>query len=251
MRAVRRLHLPDAWSCGEELLVRGSAHHYLARVLRLEAGQQLTLFDGMGQERTATVRGAERDGLLLALGPLRLSAVPEGEARVLLLAGMTRGAGLDRVVRETTELGVSELCPVLTEHSVAVPGPERRGARQQRWQRVAVQAARQCGRATVPRVHAPLALAQACSRLEEEAESWPVRLVGWPGESHGLSLSPAGGVRGVALLVGPEGGLSPQELQLVEQHGFCRFGLGPRILRAETAALVAVTLVQHRLGQLG
>lgn len=249
--ARRRLHLPAAWSGEDRLVLRGAEHHYLARVLRVEPGQELTLFDGQGRERPARVVEVGRESLDLTLGPSTAAAVPEGEARLLLMAGMTRGAALDRVVREVTELGAAELWPVLTARSVAVPGPERRDTRQQRWQRIAAEAARQCGRASVPRVLAPLPLASALELLEEDADGWPVRLVGAPGHGTGLPLAPAGGVRGVALLVGPEGGLTEEELLLARARGFCAFGMGPRTLRAETAAVVAVTLAQHRLGLLG
>jgi len=249
----RRLLLPEAWAAPTPapLELSGPRGHYLARVLRLLPGQELLLFDGQGRERPATIREVARDGLRLALGPSGPAARPDGPTELALLAGLTRGAALDRVVRETSELGVSELRPVVCARSVAVPQAARRDERQARWQRIAGESARQCGRATVPLVHAVTTLAEALRRLDTDAaDRWPVRLVGSPTATRPLALSPASGP-GVLLLVGPEGGLQDAELTLAEEHGFVPFRLGRRVLRAETAMVVGVALVQHQLGELG
>jgi 16S rRNA (uracil1498-N3)-methyltransferase len=250
----RRLHLPQAWAPAlattGELQVAGAAHHYLATVLRLETGDTIELFDGTGRVRSAELLHVGRSELSLRLGPDRLVDAGEGSTRVALMASLTRGAALDRVVRQVTEIGCDELMPVLTARSVAVPPGERQGARQQRWQRIAEQAARQCGSARVPRVQPLRLLDLALTELDRE-QAWPIRLLAHPGSGQPLALREGCGGKGAMVLVGPEGGLAPAEVEQAKQHGFVPFGMGSRTLRAETAALVALTLLQHRLGRMG
>ena len=250
----RRLHLPEAWSlvprAGGEIELRGATHHYLARVLRLQRGQPLVLFNGEGQERLATLELVGREELQLYLGPSRDAALPEARTPVALLVGLTRGSRLDAVLRQLTELGLAEFWPVICARSVSLPPAARRSSRQQRWQRISADAARQCGRAATPRVLRIQPLDDAIRGLLRRPEMWSLRLVAQPGVSGGLwqGLRPEQG--GVALLVGPEGGFCPAELDRAFSAGFVPFGMGCRVLRAGTAAVVALALVQQRLGEL-
>ena len=159
---------------------------------------------------------------------------------------------MDLIVQKTTELGVARIVPVVTERSVARPEPARRA----RWEKIARQAARQCGRADVPRVDEPLALAAAVTASDLPA----TRFALWEAE-RGQSLrarlathmaEPPGGPNpATALLVGPEGGFPRSEIALAAAAGFVPVSLGPRILRrVETAAIVAVALVQALAGGL-
>jgi 16S rRNA (uracil1498-N3)-methyltransferase len=163
---------------------------------------------------------------------------------ITLIQAVPRGDRMDLVLQKTTELGVARIVPVLTSRSVARPPADRA----RRWQTIAAEAARQSGRADVPSVGAPLPLAEAlplaapCARrfaLWEEERERPLRRA--LGDAPGPTL---------ALLVGPEGGLAPAEVEQARAAGFVTVGLGPRILRVETAAIVAVALVQAAAGAL-
>lgn len=217
----------------------------MARVLRLGAGDPITLFDGSGTDFPATIEAAGRRGVSATVGTGVLVA-NESPLAITLLQGIGRGPRMDLVLQKATELGVAAIRPVTTLRTVVRLDAERADQRHQHWQRILVSAAEQCGRATLPRLHAPADLATALAA--EAATPW--RFVLDPGASPGL---PAGlaGARQVAIVVGPEGGLDPRERALVADHGFAGLRLGPRILRTETAPLAALSVLQFVAGDLG
>jgi 16S rRNA (uracil1498-N3)-methyltransferase len=225
---------------GERVVLDGEAHRHLAKVLRLEPGAEVVIFDGQGSEIDARVLSVGARSLELALGPRR--AVAAAAAAITLLQAVPRGERMDLIVQKTTELGVARIVPVLAGRSVARPP----AGREERWQTIAQEAARQSGRADVPVVTAPLALPEALAQAAA-----PTRFVLWEEERRvPLRRALEGGAREVALLVGPEGGLARAEVDEAHARGFVSVSLGPRILRVETAAIVAVALVQAAAGGL-
>jgi 16S rRNA (uracil1498-N3)-methyltransferase len=218
----------------------GEAHRHLAKVLRLEAGHSLVIFDGGGTEIDARVLSVGPRTIELVLGDRR--AVSLATASITLLQAVPKGDRMDLIVQKATELGVAQIVPVVTGRSVVRPS----AMRSRRWQTIAQEAARQSGRADIPEVTEPLLLPEAVARASSGA-----RFVLWE-EEHGQSLRRAleGGTREVTLLIGPEGGLAVGEVVEARTHGFVPVGLGPRILRVETAAIIAVALVQAAAGGL-
>lgn len=244
--ATRRLFVsPDR--LGEpKVIVTGPDHRYLARVLRAKPGQEVTLFDGAGGEvlaRVGRIGPAETELLLGARRSPERSGAASPTVPIVLLAAVPRGGRMDLLVQKTSELGVSRLVPVLTARSVARPEPDRRA----RWEKIAREAARQCGRADVPEVEVPVELGAAFAA----AELPDLRIAFFERESDRALRSVLAEPRPTALLVGPEGGFTDGEMEAARAAGFVPVGLGPRILRAETAAIVAVALVQHAYGELG
>jgi 16S rRNA (uracil1498-N3)-methyltransferase len=164
-----------------------------------------------------------------------------------LLSAVPRGPRMDFLVQKTAELGVARIVPVLTERSVARPDAE--AGRRARWQKIAQEAARQCGRADVPAVDAPVSLPEALA-LPGLPERRLALFEGEKGRSLAAALAGAAPTP-TALLVGPEGGFAAPELAAATGAGFEPVGLGDRILRVETAAIVAVALVAGASGMLG
>jgi 16S rRNA (uracil1498-N3)-methyltransferase len=240
--AMPRLYLPAERLESDSITVEGEPHRYLTRVLRLSRGDALVIFDGVGAEIEARVRSTSPRATTLALGARRAVALPS--VAITLIQAVPRGGRMDLVVQKTTELGVTRIVPVVTVRSVMEPRSE---GRLQRWRTIANEAARQCGRADVPVVETPQALPDALSAAAEIH----ARLLLQEG-TRGAPLrgALAGQERAVALAVGPEGGFSPEESAAAQSVGFRPVGLGPRVLRAETAAIVAVALVQAALGGL-
>jgi 16S rRNA (uracil1498-N3)-methyltransferase len=242
--SARRLYVAAARLVGARLVLDGDDHQHVARVLRAEAGERLTLFDGAGTEVDAEIARVGKRDTELVLGARRPGAVTAAPVAVTLLVAAPRGERMDLVLQKTTELGVARLVPVLTERSVARPEPARRA----RWEKIAREAARQCGRADVPRVDAPVALAAALAAPDLPARRFAL----WEAE-RGRSLrarlaeAPAAPV---ALLVGPEGGFPAGEVAAAGAAGFVPVTLGPRVLRVETAAIVAVALAIAAAGGL-
>jgi 16S rRNA (uracil1498-N3)-methyltransferase len=238
----RRLFVSAEQLAGDRVTLTGAEHRHLARVLRARAGDALTLFDGRGGEVDAQILRVEDTETALQLGERRL--VPTVATPTTLLTAVPRGPRMDFLVQKTTELGVCRLVPLLTSRSVARPDADKRA----RWERIAREAARQCGRADVPIVEPPTPLAVAIAdvalparrfALVERDRSRPLR-----GE---IDSAPAAAT---ALLVGPEGGLVASEVQAIVRAGFVPVGLGPLILRVETAGLVALALVAAAGGAL-
>ncbi|HEY6477868.1 MAG TPA: 16S rRNA (uracil(1498)-N(3))-methyltransferase [Polyangia bacterium] len=243
--SARRLYVPGQRLAGPHVTLTGPEHRHVARVLRARPGETLTLFDGAGGEVEAQVLRVERDETEVRLGARRAVAGPAVE--ITLLAAVPRGPRMDFLVQKTAELGVARIVPVVTERSVARPDAE--AGRRARWEKIAQEAARQCGRADVPAVDPPVSLAAALALPGLP----PRRLALFEGErARSLRAALAGtGLAPTALLVGPEGGFAATELAAAEAAGFVAVGLGDRILRVETAAIVGVALVAEASGMLG
>lgn len=235
---ARRLFLPPERIASDRAALTPEATHYLRDVLRLAPGAELELFDGTGGAYPAHI---EEGFALLRLGPRR-EARPALALR--LLVALAKGDKMDLVVQKATELGATAICPFGADRSVVRLDRDRGEARAERWRRIAAEAARQCGRADAPEVAQPSSLSAALAALPAGF----ARFVFHPG---GEPLGAASPVPGVAAVVGPEGGLSPAEVDACEAAGARRVSLGPRILRAETAAVVATALLQARFGDLG
>jgi 16S rRNA (uracil1498-N3)-methyltransferase len=236
-----RVFVPPEQLTGERVELAGEAHRHLARVLRIAVGAEVVIFDGRGVEIDGRVVALDGRTVTLALGARR--SLPPPPVSITLLQGVPRGERMDLVVQKTTELGVARIVPVLAERSVARPPAQRSG----RWQTIAEEAARQSGRAEVPEVSVPLPLAQALALARSCAARW----LPWEEErTLPLRRALAATAPTVALLVGPEGGLTLAEVEQARAAGFVTVSMGPRILRTETAAIVAVALIQSAAGGL-
>jgi 16S rRNA (uracil1498-N3)-methyltransferase len=236
----RRIHVPPERIEGDAARLDDAGRHYLHDVLRLEAGAEVEVFDGRGGRYDGRIApGFDR----LLLGPRR-DGSPAG-APIHLALALAKGEKVDLVVQKATELGVTRIVPWEAERSVVRLEGERAEERARRWRRIAEEAARQCGRADVPDVRAPATLAELVAELPPGF--LPIVFHG-EGGTPIAQLPPA---PGVVAVVGPEGGLTEAELGDLGRAGAVRGSLGPRTLRAETAAIAAVVLLQARYGDLG
>lgn len=237
---------------GERLVFPGPVSRQMVRVLRLDAGTRVIAVDPDGWELTVEITRADpraAEGRVLA----RERRATEPPVRVVLAQGLPKADKMDWVVQKCTEAGVGEILPVLTARTVANPAGKEE-ARRERWRRIAREAAEQSGRAAVPEIGAVCDLAAAAARLGaldlflvpwEEEEARGIRAV-----LRGAAASPAP-PRSVGILIGPEGGLTREEVDLVRRRGAVPVTLGPRLLRTETAGLVTLVTVLYELGDLG
>jgi 16S rRNA (uracil1498-N3)-methyltransferase len=238
-----RFHVPEAAPGARITLPDHSAHH--ARdVLRLREGAAVRVFDGAGAEFEAVLDSVSRQGVSARV-TARAQARPESPLRVVLALSPLRGDRMELVVQKATELGVAGIRPVITARTDAAARPALKGSRQERWDKVASGAAEQSGRAVVPFVAPTTTLA---ALLEEPGDGLKLLFLERSAPSP-LSALPRPAE--VLMLVGPAGGWEDSEVERAAAAGFVAAGLGPRILRAETAALAAVSAVQVLWGDLG
>ena len=241
---VPRFHLPEA-APGARLELPDHSAHHAREVLRLRAGASVRVFDGAGAEFEAELESVTRQGVFLRLGGL-VPARAESPLRIVLALSPLKGDRMELVIQKATELGVAQIRPVVCARTDAVARPALKGSRQDRWEKVASGAAEQCGRAFVPDVAPTVELKHLLSRPFEGRRLQFTEVEGAP------PLSRAGAAPDAVLaLVGPAGGWEPHEAERLKHAGFEAVSLGPRILRAETAAIAAVTTLQVVWGDLG
>jgi 16S rRNA (uracil1498-N3)-methyltransferase len=220
---------------------------HLARVLRLEAGDTVVATDGAGHDYTVRLDAVRPRASGIVVGVA--DAAAESPLTVTLVQGVPKSDKLEAIVRAATELGVARIVPALTARNVVRVADRQAAARGARWQRVAREAAKQCGRAVVPEVTPPRDL-EACL---DEARDVDVALCLWekPASPLGAALATETRPRRVAVLVGPEGGLEPREVDAARARGWRVVGLGSRILRTENAGPAIIAVLQSRWGDLG
>ncbi len=229
---------------GARVALPESAAAHLTRVLRLREGDACVLFNGDGRDYAATLASVSKREVAAEVS----AAAPvasESPLRIVLLQGMTRGEKMDLILQKATELGVAAVVPVNSERSEVKLDADRVEKRVAHWRSVVVSACEQSGRATVPEVAAPVALADA-ARSADAA----LKLTLDPEGEHALSALSAPSPASVAIAIGPEGGWSPRDRELLRAAGFAGLKLGPRVLRTETAGLAAIAALQARFGDL-
>jgi 16S rRNA (uracil1498-N3)-methyltransferase len=230
-------------------LSRDESHH-LARVLRLRDGDEAFAFDGCGREYRCRVSRVDAQTARLEIIEALADAI-ESPLDLTLAQALAKGEKFDLVVQKAAELGVRRIVPLVTEHGDVRLNDERAEKRAERWRRIALEALKQSGGRRLVTIQAPAALADFITSTKSESAP-PVLLVF--SERGGLAVNRALGevsaAQPVIACVGPEGGWSDDELEMMASYGARFVTLGPRILRTETAAIVAVTLIQHRLGDL-
>lgn len=242
--SLRRIFSEQPLGTGLTVSLGGEAANHLSRVLRLQPGDTLVVFDGSGIDFSAEIIAIGRRDVRIRIGQ-NMEAATESPADLTLLQGVCRGPRMDAVIQKSTELGVRRILPVLTGRSVVRLDDDQRERRRQHWRQVAISACEQCGRSCIPEV----ALPQSLPEVLAEGGTGEVRLLLDPAATS--TMSSAGPLRGsIVLLVGPEGGLTPEERELATARGFRGVRLGPRILRTETAPLVALTVLQFLAGDL-
>ena len=227
---------------GTELELPDAAAHHAVRVLRLAAGDVLTLFDGSGGEYTATLVDTAKRGARVRID--RFDGIDrESPFAITLVQAVAANDAMDYAVRKAVELGVSAIAPVMMARSASLPAGKRAERRRQHWQQIAIAACEQSGRNAVPPVAAPCTLQTWLADWHGTAfVCVPEAAAGWS-----TLARPSGSV---AVVVGPEGGITPEEIKRLQENGILPLRLGPRTLRTETAGVVAVALMQALWGDL-
>lgn len=219
--------------------------HHLTRVMRLTPGAIVNVFDGTGNEYRCEVKVALRTGAQLEV--LGVIATPiESPLRLTLAQALVKNDKFDWVVQKATELGVTRIVPLLTAHSEVVLSEERGEKRVKRWERISLEALKQCGRRRLVEITPPVKWQEYCRNSSGELK---LVLSERGGESL-ESMRRESAVASIEIAIGPEGGWESHEIEHAIDNGFVAVHLGPRILRAETAAIAGITLAQYLFGDL-
>ncbi len=241
---ISRLFVDQTLQENEVISLDSDAAHYLRSVLRLKKGFQLTVFNGQGGEFAATAELISRKEVTLNIGQWR-DVNLESALRIELGLSVSRGERMDVAIQKATELGVSSITPVLTQHCVVKLNEERRLQRHQHWQNIIYRACEQCGRNVPPQLNVAMDLAEWL-----KSDLAPSRIIFEPGKQETLKSFPKPEQQ-VAVLIGPEGGFSEQEVIDAQAASFSALGFGPRVVRNETAAIASIAAMQVLWGDMG
>ena len=239
---------PENWNRDTLSLVGAEAHH-ARHVLRLQQGNRIAVFNGRGHEITAEIVSLERDRIQLR--KLDEARTPPLRCRITLAQAIPKGKNMDLIVQKAVEIGASEIAPLLSDRTIVSLSDEAAVQKQQKWQQIAIEAAKQSGQNWLPHVHPPKkardffgGLAphhlQLIGSLQSDAVHLKRVLAEYQGE-HGKRPE------SVLMCIGPEGDFTPAELNLARSHGCRPITLGPIILRVETAAIYCLSILSYEL----
>lgn len=239
---IPRIYQPGHLQPGAETELSDDAANHVGRVLRMQSGAELVLFNGDGFNYPAQIIETGKKNVRVKVVAANANPV-ESPLRIHLGQGISRGDRMDFAIQKAVELGVTEITPLFTERCGVKLDAERLQKRTEQWQKIAISACEQSGRSIVPTVHPALNLdkwlAHNTNELKLTLDPWTKDTI--------KTLTPVSALR---LVIGPEGGFSDREVELTTQAGFVAVQLGPRVLRTETAALTAISALQLQMGDL-
>jgi len=243
MRIPRIFH-PQPITDNSEIALSEDAANHTGRVLRMQPGQSIQLFDGSNQLFDATITQVDKKSVKVSV---TAGVVADNESPLNLHLGqvISRGEKMEFTIQKSIELGVNTITPLFSERCGVKLDGERLEKKLQQWQKIAIAACEQCGRNRIPEIRPAMQLEAWCA---EQDDSLKLNL--HPRASHSINTLPLP-VTHVRLLIGPEGGLSAEEIAMTSGYGFTDILLGPRVLRTETTSLTAITALQVRFGDLG
>lgn len=244
---IPRIYIPCTIETGSFCKVTADQARYLTTVLRMRPGDPLRIFNGKGWEYQALIRRQTAEGIELAITDRY--ATPAAEIHITLCQAVPKAEKMDGIIRHATELGVVRIIPFFAERSVPHWEPERLPRKQQRWQKIALEASRQCGRSDIPEIGEIVTFGPMLHAVPQNG----LRLIPWEEETttriSTLLRNPAwSGMKEFILVIGPEGGFSVEEVELARRANFISVSLGKRVLRVETASLALLAILQYEVG---
>jgi len=243
-----RFHIPHPVFDDELLKIEGTEVRHIRRVLRLRAGDEIAVFDGSEREYKGTIVEEGPHTVIVKVQSVTPSK-RESPLEVTLAQSLLKGEKMDYFIQKATELGVKKIIPFFSRRSVPLLEKSNRLKRYHRWERIAIEASKQCGRGRIPEI-LPL---QDFSEMLLMAFSESLRLILWEKEKKRLKevLKGWGGRKEIFFIVGPEGGFSQNEVEEAQKKGFISVSMGERILKAETASLCLLSILQYEQGDIG
>jgi 16S rRNA (uracil1498-N3)-methyltransferase len=244
---MARFYVPQPRIEKGMMRVEGSEVRHIRRVLRLKTGDEVVVFNGSAKEYQGTIVKEGPSSVVIMIQNI-YSSQRESHLEITLAQSLLKGDKMDYLIQKATELGIKEIVPFFSSRSVPSLEKSRKVTRHHRWERVAVEASKQCGRGVVPKIE-PL---QDYSEMLKTASPDSLRLILWEREGKRLKEALEGSKekKKIFFIIGPEGGLSQEEVEHAKRNGFTPVTLGRRILRSETASLCLLSILQYEWGDM-
>lgn len=242
-----RIYFPHKLEPGDEIELSENDSHYLRDVLRLKKGERITLFGNPGFEYGSEIANASKEVKVKVLEAILRPA--REVVRITLAQSLPKTDKMDLIVQKATELGAHRIAPFVSSRSIPVLGPEKAKQRRERWQKIALEAARQCRRPDVPEVGPVVSFHE----MLEDAADTDLKIIFWE-EEQGATIKKVLGEHAgdsIVIAVGPEGGFSPDEVAAASARGFIPTTLGKQVLKTETAGLATLAIIQYDRGIFG
>ncbi len=243
-----RFYLPHPHIENDRLTLQGNEVRHLRKVLRLRVGDEIILFDGAGKEYQGRIIEERPTSVGIKIEHLHFSE-EESSLKITLAQSLLKGEKMDYLVQKATELGVSKIIPFFSSRSIPLLDRSSRLERHRRWERIAIEASKQCGRSFVPKIKPLIDFSEMLSMASQD----PIRLILYEREGRKLKevLKEAEDGKNIFFIVGPEGGMNEKEVEESKKNGFVPIFMGKRILRSETASLCLLSILQYEWGDIG
>jgi 16S rRNA (uracil1498-N3)-methyltransferase len=245
---MTRLFLPPEKLISEKIIITGEQARYISLVLRIKPGDPLIVFDGSGYRYICKVLQTHKKEVVVV--KIRKEAYcAESPVLITLAQGLPKSDKMDLIIQKTTELGVREIVPLITERTQV-----KHTEKIERWRKIALSASQQSGREMIPRIQDSVRFEEFLSNLETTETDQQIKIIFFEEQKENNLKEILTGSRdkkNVVLLIGPEGGFSNDEVSAAVEKGFIKASLGPRILRTETAPISAISIIQYELGDIG
>jgi len=245
---LRRFFTSEKLEIGQPAVLAGTDAAHISNVLRLKAGDMIAVFDGRGHAYECSIESASPGRVSVSV----IDALPsrtESNVDITFAQAMLKGRKMDTLIRMATELGISRWVPFFSERSVPTPDKKRQAARLDRWNRIAREALKQCGRERLMEISTPVSM----EAVLDQGRDCRRKIIFWEcasGSQDPVAPTHEGPVESLIVVVGPEGGFSAGEIESARALGYETASLGPRILKADTAAIAAAVLMQFCFGDM-
>jgi len=244
---MNRFYHSKPININQNIIMDDFAAHHALKVMRLKSNDQLILFNGDGSDYLAQVINISKRQVEVSIKS-KEDIDSKSNLKLILLQALTSNDKMDLIIQKTTELGISEIQPIICERSIVKIKKEKLKKKLSHWRQVSIAACEQCGRAKIPTIHEPENIIKYLERIMESDKDTKIILS--PEASKSLDNITPNIKQGIKFLIGPEGDFTKQELDLSIQKGFSPIKIGPRILRTETAPICILSILQYKYGDI-
>ncbi len=243
---MQKFIVPEIKSIPSTADITGQDAKHIFKVLRKKKGDLVLITDGKGRDYSAVIINTSPGTIEININE-KCESTTESFIDITLCSGMLKDKKMDFIIKHITQLGVQKWMPFFCERSIPSPNFKKIEMRRKRWEHIAKESLKQCNRSRIPEISAPVTF----ETILEQSGNHDLKIAFWEKSGHKIkSLQTNPSPENIIILIGPEGGFSTGEITMAEKKGFLCHGLGPRILRAETASISACTLIQHIFGDI-